>query len=382
MSIGRKTAVVGVGYSSISRALGLQARSLAVDAVKAAVADSGIDIQDIDGIYEYPGSTGEAAVDFQRLLGIESLSDFGDFAATGASALSAVIHAEMAVASGHCEVALVIRAITREWGQMSGQTQFPPAEGAAQYLLPYGAAGAVLPVMGMRKRRREFEFGTREEDYGAIAVNARKWSAMNERAMLRDPITMDDYLSARYVAEPLRLLDCDYPGSGAVAVLITTEERAKDLRQKPVIIDATSHGTGSRPDWTFPDDLVFGGTRDSARRLWERSSVTVDDVDVAEIYDGFTHIAMSWIEALGFCDIGEFGDWVDGGKTIGPGGSLPMNTSGGQLAEGRLHGLGFLAEATQQLRGQLGERQVEGADVAVVTNAFGPQCASLVLLTD
>jgi acetyl-CoA acetyltransferase len=113
--------------------------------------------------------------------------------------------------------------------------------------------------------------------------------------------------------------------------------------------------------------------------MWRRSSVSAADVDVAQIYDGFTHIAMSWVEALGLCGVGEFGDWVNGGATIGPGGSLPMNTSGGQLAEGRLHGLSFLTEAVVQLRGECGARQVPGAEVAVVTNAHGPQCASLVL---
>jgi acetyl-CoA acetyltransferase len=107
--------------------------------------------------------------------------------------------------------------------------------------------------------------------------------------------------------------------------------------------------------------------------------VTAADVDVAELYDGFTHLAMAWVEAMGFCGIGEFGDWVDGGNTIGPGGSLPLNTSGGQLAEGRLHGLGFLAEGVAQLRGDCGKRQVPDADVAVVANGFGPQCGSVVL---
>ncbi|MCE4265763.1 thiolase family protein [Rhodococcus globerulus] len=378
MTFGRKTAIVGVGYSAIHREKGVDSRPLATTAAKNAIADAGLDVSDIDGIFEYPGS-GELSIDMQRMLGIENLRCFGDYAASGPSGLAAALGAETAVASGQCDVALVFRSITREWGQQSGQVVFPPAGGPLQYQMPYGVAGAIIPVMGMKKQRRFAEFGGREEDYGAIAVNARKWSALNERAVLRDPITMDDYLSSRFVSEPLRLLDCDYPITGACAVIITTAERAADLAQKPVFIDASALGTGGRPDWTFTDDFVFGGTRACSNTLWERSSVTPADVDVAELYDGFTHITISWAEALGLCGIGEFGDWVDGGATIGPGGSLPMNTNGGQLAEGRMHGLSFLAEAALQLRGQCDVRQVDGARVAVVANAAGPQCGAMVL---
>jgi acetyl-CoA acetyltransferase len=146
-----------------------------------------------------------------------------------------------------------------------------------------------------------------------------------------------------------------------------------------VWIDAIAMGTGWKPDFTYTDEFLFGGTRRSAATMWKRSSVTPADVDVAELYDGFTHIAMAWVEAMGLCGIGEFGDWVDGGRTIGPGGALPLNTSGGQLAEGRLHGLGFLAEAVAQLRGECGPRQVPDAHVAVVANGFGPQTGSCVL---
>ncbi|KJV03555.1 MULTISPECIES: thiolase family protein [Nocardiaceae] len=378
MTFGRKTAIVGVGYSAIHRDRGVDSRPLATTAAKNAIADAGLEFSDIDGIFEYPASD-EIAIDMQRMLGIKNLRCFGDHAGSGPSGMAAAIAAEAAVASGQCDVALVFRSITREWGQQSGQVVFPPASGPLQFQMPYGVAGAIIPVMGMKKQRRFAEFGGREEDYGSIAVNARKWSALNERAVLRDPVTMDDYLASRFVSEPLRLLDCDYPITGACAVIITTAERAADLAQKPVLIDASALGTGGRPDWTFTDDFVFGGTRPCSDTLWERSSVTAADVDVAELYDGFTHITISWVEALGLCGIGEFGDWVDGGATIGPGGSLPMNTNGGQLAEGRMHGLSFLAEATLQLRGQCDVRQVDGARVAVVANAAGPQCGAMVL---
>ena len=160
------------------------------------------------------------------------------------------------------------------------------------------------------------------------------------------------------ITEPLHLLDCDYPINGACAAILTTGERARDLAKAPVYVDAMAYGTGSNPDWVYADDFMFGGTIPAAKRMWATSSLTPADVDIAEIYDGFTHITISWIEALGLCGIGEFGDWVDDGRTIGPGGSLPLNTHGGQLAEGRMHGLAFLTEAVLQLRGECGVRQV------------------------
>ena len=371
-----KSAVVGVGYSKILRDKGIDGRPLAVAASRAAIADAGLSVSDIDAVFEYAGD--EQAMDIARLVGIEDMVVYGDYTPRGPSGLAAALGAHMAVVSGACEVALCVRSVTREWGQMSGRA-LPKAAGPWQWEFPYGVAGGIIPIMGMKKQRRMATLGTKEEDYGVISLNGRRWSSLNERAVMRDMLTMDDYFDSRYVSEPLRLLDCDYPVTGACAVVITTAERAADTAKRPVWIDAIAMGTGWKPDFTYTDDFLFGGTRRSAATMWKRSSVTPADVDVAELYDGFTHIAMAWVEAMGLCDIGEFGDWVDGGRTIGPGGALPLNTSGGQLAEGRLHGLGFLAEAVAQLRGGCGPRQVPDAHVAVVANGFGPQTGSCVL---
>jgi acetyl-CoA acetyltransferase len=251
-----------------------------------------------------------------------------------------------------------------------------------QWMAPYGYGGGIMMSIAMKMRRRMADYGTTQEDYGTIAVNARRWSKHNDRAVLRHEITMDDYLSSRPITEPLRLLDCDYPVSGSVAAVLTTRERAADLAKPAVLVESLAYGTGANPDWVFTDDFVFGGTRTAGQRLWSRTSLRPDDVDVAELYDGFTHITMSWVEALGLCGIGEFGDWVDGGATIGPGGPLPLNTHGGQLTEGRLHGLAFLTEAVLQLRGECGVRQVPDARVAVVANSHGPQAGAMLLRRD
>jgi acetyl-CoA acetyltransferase len=290
--------------------------------------------------------------------------------------------ASMAIASGACETALVYRTITRSAGHTGALREGPStAAGALQFTAPYGYGGGIILAMAMKKRRRLVELGGSPEDYGHIALNARRWAAHNPRAVFRDPITMDDYLGSRMIADPLVLFDCDYPVNASCAAILTTAERARDLPRPAVLVDALAYGTGARPDWLYADDFLFGGTVPCGTELWRRSSVTPGDVDVAELYDGFTHITISWIEALGLCGLGEFHDWVDGGRTIGPGGALPLNTYGGQLAAGRMHGLAFLLEAVLQLRGEGEDRQVPAAEVAVVANAHGPQCGAMVLTT-
>jgi acetyl-CoA acetyltransferase len=381
----REAAVVGVGRSAVTRGESAPVESLALDACRNALADAGLRPSDIDGMFEYQfGWDSPDCVYVQRALGIPDLAAYADLGSMGPSGLAGALAATAAVASGQCETALVFRAITQEAGNTgSARTGGGGASAAGmissfQFTMPYGYF-PIIPAIGMMMRRRIDEHGGSVEDYGLIALNARKWAAMNEWAVMRDPLTMDDYLNSRILADPLRLLDCDYPVSGASAVVITTAERAGDLSKPPVVIDASAYATGPQADWLQTDDFVFGATRRCADRLWSRASVSAREVDVAELYDGFTHITISWIEALGFCGIGEAGEWLDGGRRIGPGGELPLNTHGGQLAAGRLHGLAHLGEAAQQLRGECGERQVPDPRVAVVTNGHGPQCGAMVL---
>jgi acetyl-CoA acetyltransferase len=376
-------AVVGVGYSPPVRHGGPSINAMTRTAALAALGDAGLRPVDLDAIIQYSfGIDAPNATSAQRLLGVPDLAVFNDIMGSGPSGLAGALDATMAIASGAAETALVYRTITRSAGH-TGAVREGPAEahGPSAFTAPYGYGGGIMMSIAMKMRRRMAELGTRQEDFGTIAVNARRWARDNDRAVLRDEITMDDYLSCRTISEPLMLLDCDYPVTGSVAVILTTAERAADLANKPVLVESMAYGTGADPDWVFARDIMFSGCKPAADRLWSRTSLTPEDVDVTELYDGFTHIAMSWVEALGFCGIGEFGDWVDGGKTIGPGGRLPLNTNGGQLAEGRLHGLAFLAEAVMQLRGECGVRQVPGARVAAVANAHGPQAGCMLLRT-
>jgi acetyl-CoA acetyltransferase len=380
--LSRDVAVVGVGYSPFTRHGQPDQRLLAVQSTTAALDDAGLRPSDIDSMFHFRFDEDIPVFELARALGVPDLAAWIDMTTTGPSGLGGVLAAVMAVASGASETALAFRCITRSTGTTGGlSSEIVPARLWEQYLYPFGWGAGVIPGIAMRKARRMYEYGESEEAYGHIALNARRWSKDNERAVLRDELTMDDYLSSRYVVEPLRLLDCDYPVNASVSVIITTAERARDLRQRPVLVDAMAYASADRPDnaWILNTDHLFGGTIPCAKRLWERASVTVDDVDVAELYDGFTHLTISWIEALGFCGLGEFADWVDGGKTIGPGGRLPVNTSGAHLAEGRGHGVQFVTEAVLQLRGQCGVRQVPDAEVAVVSNGGANQSGAMVL---
>ncbi len=380
-SLARDVAIVGVGYSPLSREGAPNPRQLTFTAVTEALADAGIRGSDVDGIFEYKfGPESPGAQDVARLIGATNLSAFADIMPSNPSGLGGPLAGVMAVASGVCETVVAFRCLTRTAGYTGSVASGPDrVPGPDQFLTPYGYLGGIIVDMALVKRRWMAQYGRGEEDFGHIAVNARRWSALNPRAVLREPITMDDYLSSRMIADPLRLLDCDYPINGAVATVISTAERARDMCHPPVIVDSMAYGTGARVDWVFADNFLYGGTIDCAERLWSRSSFGPHDVDVAQIYDGFTSVTLHWIEALGFCGIGEFGDWIGDGTRVGPGGDLPLNTAGGQLAEGRLHGVSFLNEAVLQLRGQGGERQVPGAQVSVVASGLYPQCGAMVL---
>jgi len=382
-SLARDVAAVGVGYSELSRAGESDPRRLTLTAAKDALVDAGLRSTDIDGIFEYKfGPESPGAQDMARLLGIPDLAAFADIMASNPSGLGGALAGVMAVASGACETVLVYRCLTRAAGHTGGVATGPETVGGRdQYQVPYGVLGGILVLMGLKKQRWMAEYGSKEEDFGRIAVNARRWSSLNPRAVLRDEVTMGEYLSSRMIADPLRVLDCDYPVNGAVATIITTAERACDLRQPAVLIDAMTYATGRGADWTFDSDFLYGASVDCSNRLWQRSSVGLADVDVFQVYDGFTPVTVAWIEALGACGHGEFGDWVGDGSRLAPGGDFPMNTAGGQLAEGRLHAIGFLNEAVLQLRGQCDTRQVPDADVAVVASGVYPQCGAMVLTT-
>jgi acetyl-CoA acetyltransferase len=256
------------------------------------------------------------------------------------------------------------------------------ASGPLQWTLPFGAASAANWI-AMFAQRHFHEYGTTREQLAQVALNARRNAARNPKAIYRDPLTLADYLAARPISTPFCLYDCDVPADGATAIVVSRAERARDLRRPPLRVESVGCALRGRPSWDQFDDLTTMAMRDAGMMLWSRTSLRPGDVDVAELYDGFSFLTLAWLEALRFCARGESGPFVAGGRRIALDGELPLNTQGGQLSGGRLHGYGFLHEAAVQLWGEGGERQVAGAPrVAVAAAGGGPLAGCLLLVRD
>jgi acetyl-CoA acetyltransferase len=208
------------------------------------------------------------------------------------------------------------------------------------------------------------KYGATAEDFGAVAIAQRRYAQLNERALMRSPLTLDDYLASRWIVEPLRLFDCCLETDAAVAVVVTSAERARDLRQVPVTISGAVWGSGHTLFSNQRPDVTVSGAAESNRRLWDQAGLGPHDVDVAQLYDAFTPLVLIQLEDYGFCAAGE-------GAGVMRSGALPVNTHGGHLSEGYVHGLNHLAEAVHQLRHECGERQVTGAEIALSTGQPG-----------
>jgi acetyl-CoA acetyltransferase len=246
-------------------------------------------------------------------------------------------------------------------------------------LLAYHAYSAAN-WLAMHCRRHMHLYGTTKEQLGWLAINSRRNAALNSRAVYRDPITMDDYLAARVISTPFGLLDCDVPVDGSIAFVVSVAEHADGCPQSPVRVEAMGGAPGAGGWFGRPDFPKMAST-DAAAEMWSRTALRPGDVDIAELYDGFTFLTFAWLEALGLCGEGEAGPFVEGAARIALDGELPLNTYGGQLSAGRMHGYWVLHEACVQLRHEAGDRQVARApEVAVVSNGGGP-IAGCMLLT-
>jgi len=249
-----------------------------------------------------------------------------------------------------------------------------------QWTIPFGAASAACWI-AMFARRHFHEFGTTREQLAQIPLNARKNAARNPKAIYQAPMSLDDYLAARMISDPFCLYDCDVPCDGSTAVVVSHVDTARDLRRPPVQVEAVGSALHGRPSWDQFDDLTTMALRDASKMLWNRTDLKPSDVDVAECYDGFSFIALSWLEALGFCGRGEGGPFIEDGSRIALDGEIPLNTHGGQLSAGRLHGYGFLHEACLQLRGDGEDRQVPNDPQVAVAAAGGGPLGGALLLT-
>jgi len=374
----RDIAIAGVGCSEIVRASDRSVTALTLDACRAALADAGLGPAHVDGMATYPGAPDSiACFAVVEGLGIPGLRWFEDIAGWAPAAVAPVIAAADAVARGSCETALVFRSTKRNRDRPPGFASAARIGGDNQFRAPFGDT-MTSQWLAMWARRHMYEHGTTEEHLGHIAVTFRRHAILNQRAPLRDPITLEDYFASRMVTTPFRLLDCDFPVDGAGAVVITTLARARDLPHPPVQVLGGAMTTGTRPDWDQWPDLTTMASKRCADELWARTGLQPHDVNVAEIYDGFSWLALCWLEDLGFCAKGEGGPFIAEGN-IALGSRLPTNTHGGSLSAGRLHAITHVIECVEQLRGAAAERQVPGAEVGVVSAGGGTMAGAALL---
>lgn len=382
-----KVALSGIGMSPIGRRLMAPPLALTVQACAAAIADAGLTYADIDGLSTYPGAInvggfGEGGVTaLEAALGIRPTWHNGAMETFGPG--GSVIAAMQAVACGLARHVLCFRTL---WEATHGELMkqgkiMPPMGRMSGWQMPFGATSAAH-TLAMNAQRHFHRYGTTKETLGWIALNQRANAELNPTAIYRTPMTMDDYLNARSITTPFGLYDCDVPCDGAVAVIVSAVDAARDLAKPAVLVEAVGTQIIERLDWDQSTLTHEPQVLGQAAHMWMRTSLRPDDVDVAELYDGFSFNCLSWIEALGFCGIGESKDFLDGGKNIARDGQLPLNTHGGQLSHGRTHGMGLLHEAVTQLRGEAGDRQVAGARVGVVSSGGLTPSGVLLLRSD
>ncbi|MCY3894495.1 MAG: hypothetical protein OXF65_14515 [Acidimicrobiaceae bacterium] len=388
--LGGKAVITGIGQSETGRRLGRSGQSLTVEACLRAIADAGLEPDDIDGIATYPGAlspspgfSGAGSMQLHDALGLRTRWHMGS--AETAGQLGPVMSACLAAATGAADHIVCFRSVWESTAQSGGDRASAISRGPSraggflEWVAPYGAMSAATWVALLCSRYMHEHRLTREQ-LAQIALTCRRHAAGNPAAVYREPLSLDDYLAARMISTPLCLYDCDVPCDGAVAVIVSRADAARGLRRDPLTVEAFGHGVSERHTWDQRRDLTTMGAHDAAAAMWEQTSLTPADVDVAELYDGFSYITLQWIEALGFCAHGQAGSYVEGGHRIGLEGELPLNTQGGQLSGGRLHGLGFLHEACTQLWGEGGERQaLRDVDVAVAAAGGGPIAGCLLV---
>ena len=384
-----RTAIAGVGQTEFSKNSGRSEIQLGVEAISAALADAGLSIDEVDGMATYTMDN-NPEIELYRLLGGKELKFFSRTHYGGGAACGPVLHAAMAVATGVCRAVVVYRAMNERSGFRFGQggliTQDPNSFETVHFgwYMPFGLSTPASWV-AMCARRYLHAYGASTDDFGRVSVSTRDFAATNPAAFFHGkPITLEEHRNSRWIAEPLRLLDCCQESDGAVALVITSTERARDLRQKPVVIRGAAQGAAGdlqmmtgfyRPDITGIPEMGL-----VARQLYGMAGVGPADIQTAVLYDHFTPFVLPQLEEFGFCGRGEAKDFIRDGH-IARGGKLPVNTHGGQIGEAYIHGLNGVAEGARQVRGQ-SVNQVPGVEHALVTAGTGVPTSGLILGVD
>lgn len=381
-----KAAIAGIGATEFSKDSGRSELQLAGEAVRAALADAGLASSDVDGLVTFAmDSNAEVAV--AREIGADELTFFSRIGYGGGAACATVQQAAMAVATGVASVVVCYRALNERSGHRFGQVSLAAASAPTtsgldnSWHYPMGL-GTPAATVAMAARRYMHKYGATSEDFGRIAVADRKHAATNPHAWFYErPITLEDHQASRWITEPLRLLDCCQESDGAVAIVVTSAERARDLAQPPVVIRAAAQGSG--PDQFtmtsyYRDDM--SGLPEMgvvARQLWAQSGISLSEVTTAVLYDHFTPYVLMQLEELGFCAPGEARHFIADGA-IELGGRLPLNTHGGQLGEAYIHGMNGISEGVRQVRGTA-VNQVPAVQNVLITAGTGVPTSGLIL---
>ncbi|MFW6093320.1 MAG: thiolase family protein [Pseudomonadota bacterium] len=381
----QRAIISGIGISRIGRRTGIPGLELTTESARAAIADAGLTPADIDGITtmgDTPLAETEAA------LALETRYRGGGYDKGGL--LSPVMQACFAVASGGARHVLVYRTVQMMGGSIAPSDDADDEKARERPRIAHDSPMADAPTLmanhaysaanwlAMHCQRHMHEHGTTREQLGWLAVTSRRYAGLNPLAAYREPITLDDYLNARWISTPFGLLDCDVPVDGSIAVVVSAADHAADCPHRPLRVEAV--GGDAHGGWYDRPDYPKMASVDAAAEMWSRTELTPSDVDIAQLYDGFTFITLAWLEALGLCGEGQAGPFLEGGERIWLDGELPLNTYGGQLSAGRMHGYWVLHEACLQLRGDAGERQVaRQPEVAAVAAGGGPFAGCMLL---
>jgi acetyl-CoA acetyltransferase len=387
MALNSEAYITGIGQSQVGMKLTRHPLLLTVDAVKEALTEAGLTIDQIDGVSTYPGRVAQmlgfspvGADELVDALGIRATWYAGGGEIT--SQLGAVVAAAMAVRTGQARHVICYRTVY-EAAALARPDEYPVqrrdrVDGSSQWTAPFNALSAVTWTAQYAMRHVK-KYGMTREQLAQIALTGRANAMLNPRALVREPLTMDEYMSARMIASPLCLYDCDRYTDASTVIIVSAGDAVDEVKCTPIRIAAMA-GSVERLSW---DQAEWMACYPTGVDLWKRTDYKPADVDTAQLYDGFSFQAVAWLEGLGFCEIGEGGRFIEGGKRIALDGELPLNTFGGQLSGGRLHGFGFAHEAVVQLRGLGGARQIQGDPrLAVAASGGGPLATALLLARD
>ncbi|MHB8463477.1 MAG: thiolase C-terminal domain-containing protein [Acidimicrobiales bacterium] len=379
-----RAAITGVGYTTLSRDSGRGVLELAAEACRNAIDDAGLVASDVDGVGSFMLMHDSApCIAVSTALGLPALRWTVDLQLGGQAPCHLVGLAAAAIATGSADHIVLYRALNGRSGARVGTMQFDGL--AAQYRYPIGY-DSYLMYVAMWAQRFLHETGGTPDDLGVVPLAQRPFACRNERALRRDPLDRDAYLAQPFVVEPFRAADCTIEVDGACAVVVSALDRARDLRHPPAVVASTAYRAGRHPgldigDHLLSEDYSRNYSSDLAAELYRKAGLGPEDVEFAELYDCFSSTALMSLEGLGLCRRGEAAGFVgDGGTAVD--GRLPMNTNGGLLAEGYLHGMNTVAEAVLQIQRRGGDRQVRRADVGVVTSGALMEGSALVLTAD